>query len=435
LYPIFSPDLLYKTQEILMVIRSLLCFASLLVCLTAVGSSNATAGELTCRILQFQHNRFYFNVGEDKNIFRGNRFVVYYGADSLLSGLIDQSFLGISYSEPLRVSPAQPDFDSLTVTMETADIDSTSTILLGSLNIDPVSLLTGDSVPVHRTDAGNPIDIAIWRDSYQVIDHFEYGQSDGVFSLSRLPWINTKVQSYSTPAPFIAAIVPNLSSQLNRDGYLTTSLYYRFGPSSLGHLFDGEQPELFNSFYLDDSTAVRAYPYDRARGRQLLETMGRPTTIRVSYLNRCLEPLADYFADILSRDKVHIEIEYGNPDADVLLELLPFRGNESVATLTYLRDQLKQMKSPSKAQAEALAILSNYVDAARDTDSLRTRRYYSDLADRSFKRDLGVYPLFRPKLFFISRDRLRDFSFAPNGLPRLDNIDIVDLPVRPGGTR
>ncbi len=415
-----------------MYVRHLLSIiAALAFLLTTFGTT--PAAELTCRILQFEHNRLYFNAGEDRNVFAGSRFVVYYGADSLMSGTVEQSFLGVAYSEPLKVSPTNPNLDSLTARIETADIDSSSTILLGSLNIDPISILTGDSLQIHRTSAGNPIDIAIWRDSYQVIDQFEYGQTAGVFSLTHLPWINTAVQSYASPAPFIAVVVPNLSSSLNRDGYLTTSLYYRFGPSSVAHIFDGEQPAAANSFYLDDSTVVRAYPYDRSRGRQLLETMGRPATVRVSYLNRCLEPLADYFADVLSRDRVHIEIEYGNPDADVLLELVPFRGEGSVTTLGYLRDQLKQMSNPAKAQSEALTILSNYIDAARDTDSLRTRRYYSDLADRSLKRDLGVFPLFRPMLYFISKDRLRDFSFTPTGLPQLDSIGIVDLPIHPGG--
>ena len=392
--------------------------------------SAVQAGELSCRVIQFKLQRFYFGAGEEQNIFAGSRFTVYSGRDSLLSGVVDQSYRGVSISEPIPVSPAQPDIDSLMAKVETAVIDSTSTIFLGGLDIEPASLLTGDSLPVHHTANGNPIDIALWRDSYQVIDQFEYGQADGLFSLRTLPWINTKVEIQATPAPFVAVIVPNLASPLNRDGYLTTSLYYRFGPISLAHVFNGEPPTPLNSFYLEDTSIVRSYPYDRQKGRQLLETMGRPATIRLSYLNRCLEPLADYFADILSRDRVHIEIEYGNPNADVLLELVPFRGSESVASMISIRDQIKQMRPSRPEQSEAITVLSNYIDAARDADSSRTRNYYADLADRSLKRDLGVFPLFRPTLYFISRDRLRNFTFDLTGRPRLDSISVVDLAVR-----
>ncbi|MEW6412734.1 MAG: hypothetical protein AB1483_09715 [Candidatus Zixiibacteriota bacterium] len=400
-----------------------------------------SAAEFESKILQYKHGRIYFDAGEEQLIFPGSRFTLYRDDDSVYSGRIERAFFGISYSAPTFNFSDSSKIDKLRALIQTADIDSVSTIVLccrdltASEMISPVIDSTGALVIRSGKDPlfaarGNSVRIEP-VDDYVLTSDLAGMTCDGVLSTEPLP------EPFSAPdkvvvhdAPFFAALLPNLSKETNRDAYPSTSLYYRFDVRIMWPaVFGSKTPTPVHRLYAVSGVSPRSYDYDPDKGRQLLsKNHNRPKKITIGVLNSRLQKVAEFFADVLSRDKINVQINQNDTEADLLLTFVPIVWDDPAVSLWYILGLLSTHEPATKAQREALTIAASYVQNSRSAEDAATRFYFCRLADRSLQQDLGVFPLFRPSVYFSPGMNLMEAGFDESGYPNLETLTKLRLP-------
>jgi hypothetical protein len=246
-----------------------------------------------------------------------------------------------------------------------------------------------------------------------------------------LPESNSSSEVISSPAPFIAVLMPNLSKKTRGLAMVTTSLYYRFDVSRLWwpSFFQSEMPTPVNRHYITSEAGPRSYPFDPRKG-QLLVTKNRdiPSKLKIGVQNRRLTQIAEYFADILSRDKLRLEVRGNDPDADLFLTFVPVDFDDPVLSLWYITELLRQQEPHHKSDKEALTIIENHLHSARAAHDVATSYHFYRLADRALQSDLGVFPLFRPTIYFLPGNNLKNARFDESGYLDLSSLTKIILP-------
>ena len=391
------------------------------------------AGTVSCGVLQRQLDRLYFPRGEESLVLPGAAFTLICGNDTITAGYIEWSRPGISVSRPLLPELVRDSCAGATVLISTPDIDSTSAI---NLQIDPrlpwnYALVTTDSTADslgewQHTGAGNPVQMV--GDEGDGSD----GRADGEVTLQSSGRDYGR-RDMTIPAPYIAALVPNLGKRMNSQGFLTTSAYYRFGDIHLPYVLPESELRRQDRFDRGDSADVRLYPYDPERGRGLIANMpDRPQIIRLSYLHPGLEAAARFFADVFARDRIKVEVVAMDTTADVMVAWLPFLVSDPSAGLQQLYGLMSRTETAQPAQKEALLLIEQYLRLARNATSTDARDYYLNLVDRSFKEDLGAFPLFRPFERIAPSARLRNVRADVDG--RLVVSELILLSYPPANT-
>ncbi|MDH4157233.1 MAG: hypothetical protein OEW00_08160 [candidate division Zixibacteria bacterium] len=400
------------------------------------GSSSGHAGRIESRILQYRFDRLYFERGNEEDIFPGHAFTVYIGADSLFSGYIAESHAGVSISEP-----ASGYFDSISigscrVLIETAEVDLNSPVKLGCLSeLRRTIIMPEAAVGSAAADSGPAVlprvVVQMYDSPLEMTLDFEKGQIDGLLHYEAFHGSPT-VKVVSAPAPFYAALIPNISKDFNEHGLLTTSLYYRFDPAKLPVVFDGDKADQFSCLYVRDSGQSRPYGCDPAKGRALLRQLKkRPQKVSIHVQEASLEKLAEYFADILSRDRIRAEIASDVSKADLYLRYVPLISNRPDSGLAEIAALLRRDGSPDLSVTEPLTLIENNLAAAQaENDS--NLAYYCDLAARRLKEDVGVFGLFRPSITFNAGLALKGYYFNDQGFLDLTRLVKLQLPTRAG---
>jgi len=425
-----------------MALRSHYILLALLVAAAIAAAPAVSAGDLECEILQYKLGRLYFGAGQEANVFAGCPFVLFHGPDTVYAGVVEFSYPGVSISRPTFGFTDTLALGEHRAVILAARADTTSPVTIGCYGIHPFELLRDhpefeslDSVEigvaVDSTANGNPV-VFSSDEPFTMAWDYESGRHDGFFSASMFPESMRGFASMvSSGAPFIAVLVPNLSSEINKDGFVTTSLYYRFSVDRLWPtFFQSEAPSTINRLYLADGTAGRAFPYDIDKGRQLLsKNRNLPNRLKIGVLNPRLESIAKYFADILSRDRVRVEVRMNDPEADLLLTFVMIDWEDPVASLHDVYSILAQGKPDDKSVKETLTIVGNYIYSARQADDVSTLFHYCRLADRTMQHELGVFPLFRPSIYFLAGKHLKNIRFDRSGYLDLDGLTRISLPV------
>ncbi len=405
----------------------------------------AMSSPLKAHILQYRLHRWYFDAGKEANIFSGCPFVLLYRGDTLLTGHIDQSAPGISYSFP---EESNYDFvlnflylTSLEAVIEAADVDSVSPIVLGAENIEPVEMLfrTLDEIPsdralLHKTAVGNEIVIKANPPVIDMPTSFQLGNLDGFFSYSSHASELPEAQVSNAPAPFIVVLVPNLKREVNRNGMLTTSLYYRFNEKRLAIIFDGDLVTPQHCFLSTSAPCPRPYAFNPRQGRGLLEQSPvRPRLLRIGVMSSSLRKTAWYLIDILARDRVEAELTGTFGDADVSLAFVPFDSTSPLRTLQYIRRTFLDFTPESPSAQEALQKFDVLLEEALfiSEDTLRLELYRK--AQNILVHDLGFFPLFRPHLFFHASEKLKNIAFDERGFFSPERLVKLRLPTAVSG--
>lgn len=379
-----------------------------------LSTSGAIASEIDANILQYSHDRLYFDVGRDQLVFPHSKFSIKQDTLIILEGRIEASLPVVCYSHIVEGSFGTLSLEGLRTVIETAEVDSTSLatfVAVGMSRREIRSFCRERCIIISDQRAGeikfiwqgshtgrNPISIMADPDGRLT----QRVEMDGFYSFT-YPTPREGLTTISTKAPNIAILLPNLSSDINRGGYLTTSLYYRFDESMLPHLFSGQAEPVF-CFARCDSTK-RSYPSDRQAGRQLIANMpNRPTELTIS-ASPNLENLAVYFADVLSRDRVKVTV-VNSDSADVRLMLIPYPVEEAIVAIEYLVDLLQHESVLDKRQKEALEFITGHLESIAESEDNTTKWRHHRMIDRILIDDLGIFPLFRPRLFFTHGDNL-----------------------------
>lgn len=385
-------------------------------------STPVMAGEIESEIMQYRLGRFYFASGREARVFPESKFTIYCGTDSLFSGIIRHSYSGVSISDSNNLQLDTLTLDSCCGIIETADVDSISNI---RVVVDSLVTSVSSWIILGRTTGcGNYVRTT----SSNLYSWHGQGIPDGFLSYVDDPRRRGYRNKITFPAPIIAVMIPNIGSELNRDGFLSTSLYYRFNDSTLSRYFNGSPVAPQHTLYITSDITKRFYPFDPARGRGLAgNIVSDRRAVRIER-GSGLRNLWYYFVDVLSRDKFVSPYGTRGQPVDIYLSLVPAIQSEPVEGLSYIVALLKRHKPASKTMKEQLEIIDQRISAARSAKDMEAKLYYCELIDRSLKEDFGVFPLFRPYVTFFYSDQLEGCRFDEDGRLVVEEMTLLKLP-------
>ncbi len=431
-----------------MCIKNMRSIFVIIIFLVFSGSGFCSTEPIETEILQIKMNRIYFGSGEEENIFSDCSFFVIKSDDTLFQGFIEKSYSGVSYSYQIDSVANKVNIDSCQAYLLPAEIDSLIPINIGILKSIPYGsssnfpgltsvTSTNDSLNSGLSKYGNILHTNLYDSEIEMLLDFEAGLIDAFISYKReLP--SHKNQKYANiihaPAPFYAALIPNISEAVNNKGFLTTSLYYRFNDQRLSTIFYGDNAVSYNCLFPAENSCRRLYSFDPDNGRNLLKYIDKiPKKLFMSIDNNSLEKLGLYFADILSRDKIRLKFIEDNSKADIYLHFIPLSEDNKDSGLTYILNLLKADSTDNKKINSTISEITKYIELANNANTDESQQYYLNLAQRALSEDIGVFPLLRPSLFFTSGNNLKGCAFDNNGHLDLSNLRKVVLPSRPAG--
>jgi len=392
--------------------------------LAAALAASISGDEIRTAVSDLRLDRVYFPFGEELHVYPHSPIVILHDTDTVYTGYIEHSWLGVSVSFPTDGFFDTLVLDPLEAVIIPAAVDSAARISLGTY-ISDLELIT-DSVPDPR------VELVTYDDAKSLLDDFSSGLLDGVITLNDLAARPENVTTISHALPYLVALVPNVGRACNEQGQLTTSLYYRFDDSRLAVTFDGDQVSMVNRLLPEVDSAApagRLYAYDPDRGRTLFDHLtSRPGELRIYSGNPALDGVAHYFADIIARDRCPVQLVQNRRDADIRVEFIPFSESLPSSAVysvyhTLVTDSVPG--TPANEHVRRLGVELRVIEsAARYEDYHR----HLDIAARIMSEDLGVFPLFRPTVFLHAHKRLQNVGFDPDGRLDFSSAVIVQLP-------
>jgi len=399
-------------------------FRLLLISMILISSGLRADNILESSILQFQQERFYFPVGTESLVHKDCQFVILNENDTIHTGNVDESYIGVSYSYPVDSLYDTLQLDNYKVFIQPATIDSLSKIDIGYISPNQISyegfIDLDYRIKYHR-----------YNNNFEMILDFESGNLDAFYSFSQYHTNLGNTSTISFPAPYYIAIIPNLSSQIYHNGFLTTSLYYRYDPGLMPILFNGDDCQTINCLVYNDKLCSRYYPYDPYRGQVLLKQYRPlPKTITIGITDQSWGKTAEYYADILSRDRIRTVIEKKNEKCDFTLAPVPIYRNKTIKSLRYIHHLLSQDTSKGNDINENLRIIGNYIksaETAADTLNLISERFQR-LAETGLWDEIGVFPLYQPTIFFTTHKNITGHTTDSTGFIDQNKLYKIILP-------
>ncbi len=371
---------------------------------------------LESSILQFQLNRFYFPVGVESLIYKDCRFVIINESDTLLTGYIEASHIGVSYSYPVDSLYDPLLSDKYKVFIQPVLIDSLAEITIGYTSPCQTTL---NDLP----ESGDRIIYNHYDNNFEMILDFESGIIDAFYSFSQYSTNSENTNTISFPAPYYLAIIPHPASLINDNVFLTTSLYYRYDPDLMPILFNGNKCQPINCLSYHEIPCERYYPYDPYRGQLLLKQhRSLPQTITIGISDQAWVKTAEYYADILSRDRVRTIIENNTDNSDFYLTPISYNKENKISNLSYIHNLLCNDTAKGSDINETINIIGDYIASAQKaSDTLIENRYYH-LAETALWDEIGVFPLYQPTIFFTAYKNTVGYATDSTGF-----IDQVNL--------
>ncbi len=418
----------------------------IIVFLMIFGASFCLADEaekINTEIIQIKMDRFYFASGVEENIFQDCSYIIIKSDDTLYKGHIEASYPGVSYCYQTESISDTFNIDSCRAIIQPARIDSLTPINIGVLKSIPYGSLSNfpgiisvtlsdDSAHIGESKYGNILHTHHYDSETEMLLDFEAGRIDALISYKSNQMLNQNQTIISTPAPFYVAMIPNISKPVNKRAFFTTSLYYRFNAERISTLFDDKDAISQNCLfpYLNDCN--RLFEFNPENGRNLLNYMQKkPKKIFIQLQDRSLEKLGQYFADVLSRDRIKTKFTEDSEKADILIEFVPILENNLDSSLKHFLNILNSFL-PSMSVSNPIAAiypeLIQYFESAQNAGTEEKENYYLRLAQRTLMEDIGIFPLVRPSLHIISNDNLIGVRFDMSGNLDISNLRKVILP-------
>ena len=187
-----------------------------------------------------------------------------------------------------------------------------------------------------------------------------------------------------------------------------------------------------NLFPLSNSTD-RSYEFNSEKGMQLAQSLRRRNPQISFYIhNLYFKKLGNFIGDILNRDKFNVTLVDDSLESDIVIEFIPFIKSNPGLSLESISNILINQSPLYDSQKEALTIIKNNLQSAKEAQTEILRDYYLKLVDYSLKYDLGVFPMFQPTIYFQHTDELTNCHFDENGM--IDWKSIVKLKLPPSVT-
>ena len=390
-----------------------LLFALLLVAVTAA-AQEANQNWVQCRVLQFKLNRLYFDVGEESLVFAGHRAVVMKKKDTLWSGRIEKAYEGMSISEKLD----RPiNLKSIRAYVRAAEVDSHAVIRIGTtLSRSALAMLSVgklDSISTATHGLVDSIIIENYDDPQSMEIDFESGKLDGILIYRADSPGSTGTQLETAWAPYIAALVPYRSS-VYRGYAVTQPLFMQFDTGIARGLFEGTELR-FESTLVAADYLSNCPEFNPARGRFMLTpTVERGMPVKIYAPDRELHKMASYFADLLAREQVRSDLVNTLDGCDFSLKMVP-AGQHPDSTLRALLELLGPSDIQDEEASANIIDLRNALLYLKDRrDSLRMSLSWPEV-EMILVNELSCYPLFRPRLYFVSHPSIRGSLFNADG--------------------
>jgi len=351
-------------------------------------------------ILQFNFNRFYFPAGSESLVYKDCKFVILHEADTVYTGCIQASFLGVSYSYPIDSLSDTLQIENYKAVIHPVIIDSLAEIKIGYTS--PYQISFGD-----MPESNEQIKYSLYENNFEMILDFESGKIDAFYSFSQNSNNLDNKHTFPFAAPYYIAIIPNPASSINRNAFLTTSLYYRYDPDLMPILFEGDQCKTVNCLTNSDTDCNRYYPYDPYRGQTLIKQYNpRPKSITIGITDRSISKTAEYYADILSRDKIRTAIENKSGRSNFSLAPVPFDKNNKITSLKYIHNILCSDTLAGIDINENINIVGDYITSAMKATDTLIKIHYLHLAETALWDEIGVFPLYQPAIFLTTHNNI-----------------------------
>ena len=402
--------------------RLIWTIASIVIVLSAVsGRTEVPPDTQTAHILQYALNRLYFSSGTESLVFTGCPFEIHHRDTVVLKGTIESSLPGISVSFPLDTARISVPLDSCSVTIAPYVIDSLTPISLTDIE----GLLYSDSICAQCTLVSS----TQYKLVTEIVPAIVNDTMQAALSLSPPITSDSALLVTSGMAPLLAVLIPNVTRDINQHGMLTTSLYYRFDEDKLPLLFGLPGVRGYFSLLPFDSSSIRPYAYAPSSGSRLLRNLRpRPRKVVLGATNPYLEQSAEYFADVLSRDRVYSGIVSETDEADCSIVFLPFDSNHPLLTLDSIVAMLAADTVPGQRINEAVAVAAGHLADAHATTDAVTARRLARLVQRRLMDDIGVFPLFRPAHYLWHTSRLVGMGHKPDQALDLSGLKLLNPP-------
>jgi hypothetical protein len=422
-----------------MITGRIICIVFFLFSIFFISTPISGAADISCKILQYKLDRLYFPIGREENIYPANSYTVYWKGDSIFHGNIEESRIGVSYSYVTHYFFDSIDVESCEVIIESAGIDSTAEIVIGLPNsIPPGNIFRLSDIyssgripfvlpPLFAVN-GNPLKLQRYDSEIEMLLDFEAGWIDGFFSHSKIITEKKNAQSISHPLTCFAAIVPGINRPVNEDGLLSASLYYRFDNKRLSALFDGDDIKPHNCFYPRNDLCDREATYNPSKARSLLRQIAKPPKeVKLIIGDVRLKKLGQYYADVLNRDRIKTTLSYDKTDGDIYLKFVPTLTSLADTSLMYIHSFLAGDTTENGLMNAMISIIDDCLELSRQTTSSEAREYYIGRVLEYLEKDIGVYPLFRPSIYFTVDAHLKGFGFDPDGFFNLLALTRIQL--------
>ena len=399
-----------------------------------LSQSPSPVNSIECKIVLWSNGRLYFACGEESVVLPGAPFRIRYHDSTLIEGQIEFSGPGISWSDSLDIVFS----DSLIMsrqykaTIDRPEIDTATTIRIAVLNPEDTRFLLGEDSPIEviYTKLGNLIEL-VPRNNLQM--EIENESFHGAIGFNRRPSTKANWRTISTPAPFVAVMIPNLRSDWGADGSLSTSLYYRFNDANPATLFGGDSALPLRSFEVANEQDARLYRYSPQTGRALMANLPyKSDTVSMSVSDRSLENAALFFADVIARDRIPVKIVTNREVADIRIEYIPFDPHDQLTCYRVILERIEVDEKLPQAAREALDLIAIRLTRSSEATDSSAADYHLRLIERSMTEDLGVFPLLRPILYWHHSSQLQSTGFDMKGHPELQDITFIGK-IKTGG--
>ncbi|MBI5267823.1 MAG: hypothetical protein HY851_11390 [candidate division Zixibacteria bacterium] len=380
-------------------------------CVVPLASDTTDAREIRCQVLQQKLGRLYFSAGKEEDIFPGCRWVVYRDSTDtlrpLLRGKIAEAYDGVSVSDSgsgtvdlrgtVRILAADTAFDTISVGVSIDRIEATC--------------LIRDSSLIRVIDSRLPL-----KAGRNVVE-IGYLQGD----------CDRDDQSLMAPAPFLVALLPDVSRPSNRHGILTTALRYKVDTSRLGDIFNFGG--LFQPSFLVGNSEIVGFGSDAAKGKQLLQQDRlKGNDIILECQSPSLNFVGRFFRDILAQSGYRTQAAVPGEVADLHLTILPVSIDSPQVSLGAVLSSIARDTVARDKSNQPIRLASRLLEDALQTSDSTQRSQLFQRVDRILQEDIGAFPLFRPIIHICAREEIRGLRLDKDGRIDLRNVYRVKLP-------
>ncbi len=374
-------------------------------------------GWVDCPPTAITNGRVYLPCGVDAGVWPGCAVALTMSDSNIVKTTVAYADTGYAVSAVLDRAVISPNAEIVAVAVRSLQ-PITSPVVIWSLLDLSVHQLASDDLAVARTG------VSVSQVSYA----FESGTCRTYLGWRTGHAFDRRATVVTEPAPVVAALIPNLSSEINREGMLTTALRYQLDSATIDNLLEVDRwsPVLR---WLPRPSGNPASLVNPERGVALLRTLPIPdSVVTIAVASSDLLPLARWLRDRLIRHRWRARIITQTP-ADLNLTWVPVRPDNDSDGLTLVADavtdHLNVLTASMRQELQAVRGLLARSEATADSS---IARHLLLEAERRMLDDWGVFPLARPDLVVTLRHPVFGAPFSNSGQLTLDRLRFFALP-------